>query len=226
SKQKRSPRHSQPKPRKWLRRFLWLSGGMLFVVVALYAASTPILQWIGRELVRSDAIEPSDAIVELSGGEGDRDLEAADLYKSKTAPVIVLTTERDDAGLPELTRRGVRVERGIDQRRRYLKEMGVPDSAIIVLNDQAKSTVDEAAIVSAWIKSHPIRRVTIVTSAYHTRRAGHIFEWMLRGTGVVVQTRPATFDRFTPDSWWTDRNTLLWGLTEWQKTIYYRIRYW
>jgi uncharacterized SAM-binding protein YcdF (DUF218 family) len=176
--------------------------------------------------VRADAIEPSDAIIELSGGEGDRDLETADLFLARAAPLVVLTTERASAALPELLRRNVKVERPVEQRRRYLREMGVPDSAIVVLTDQAKSTVDEASIVTAWIKTRQIRRVIIVSSSFHTRRAGHIFEWMLRGTGVIVRVRPAAHDRYKPDSWWTDRNTLLTGFVEWQKMIYYRLRYW
>jgi uncharacterized SAM-binding protein YcdF (DUF218 family) len=176
--------------------------------------------------VRADKIEPSDAIIELSGGEGDRDLETADLFAAHAAPIVVLTTERESAALPELLRRGVRVERPHAQRRRYLKELGVPESAIVVLPEQARSTYDEAVLVSAWIKSRQIRSVIVVSSAYHTRRAGYIFERMLRGTGVTVRMRPAAFDRYKPDEWWTDRNTLLWGLFEWQKTIYYRLRYW
>ena len=222
----RGARNSGRRTRRPWRRFaLWL---VAFVVVALilYAVSTPVLQWMGRELVRADVIETSDAIVELSGGEGDRDIEAADLFIAHAAPLVVLTTERDDVALPELLKRGVKVERPVDQRERYLKEMGVPDSAIVVLSDQASSTVDEASIVAAWIKTRQIHSVLIVSSAFHTRRAGHIFEWMLRGTGVVVRMRPATQDRFKAESWWTDRNTLLWGLVEWQKTIYYRLRYW
>jgi uncharacterized SAM-binding protein YcdF (DUF218 family) len=47
----------------------------------------------------------------------------------------------------------VKVERGVEQRRRYLKELGVPESAIVVLDGQVKSTVDEAVIVAAWIKT-------------------------------------------------------------------------
>ncbi|MCX6537959.1 MAG: YdcF family protein [Acidobacteria bacterium] len=219
----RSPQRRTQRP--WRGLAIWF-GAFLAVALVLYATRTPILQWIGRELVRADAMESSDAIIVLSGGEGDRELEAADLFAAHAAPLIVLTTERDSAALPELLRRKVKVERAVERQRRYLKELGVPESAIVVLEDQAKSTVEEASIVAAWIKTRQIRQVIIVSSSFHTRRAGYIFEWMLRGTGVVVRMRPAAQDRYKPDTWWTDRNTLLAGLVEWQKTIYYRLRYW
>lgn len=218
------PRSQQPHTRRpWRRPWLWL-GALAVAALVLPAVGKPILRWSGRQLVRADPIEPSDAIVELAGGEGDREIEAADLFAARWAPLVVLTTERDDP-LPELLRRGVKVERAVERRQRYLEELGVPASAIVVLTDQTNSTAEEASVVAAWIKTRQIRGVIIVSSSYHTSRAGHVFEQTLRGTGVVVRMRPAAQDRFRTDSWWTDRQTLLAGLAEWQKTIYYRLKY-
>jgi len=190
-----------------------------------YLLRVPALQWIGLQLVRSDLVETSDAIVVLSGSMGERELEAADLYAAKVAPIVVLTTERDPKVLPELLRRNVRVERGVDWRRRVLRELGVPDSAMVVLPDEARSTFDEARYFAAWNKTHPTKSILVVTSVFHTRRAGYIFERELRDAGVKVRVRPVSTDRFDPNTWWQDRNTLLEGLVEWQKTIFYRLRY-
>ena len=195
------------------------------LLLAIYVVRAPILRWIGHQLVRSDLVETSDAIVVLSGGDEDREIEAADLYAAKAAPLMIITTARESKALPELVRRGVRVEREVDVRRRYLRELGVPDSAIVLLPQEAKSTFDEATYFAVWNKAHPVKSILLVTSVFHTRRAAFIFERALAGTGVVVRARPSTLDRFDPNTWWQDRNTLLEGLVEWQKTIFYRMRY-
>lgn len=201
-------------------------GLFLLIALVLYAERVSVLRWIGHQLVRSDSIQPSDAIVVLAGINGERELEAADLYAAKAAPLVVLTTEQEPKTIPELRRRGVRVERTVERERRYLTELGVPPSAIIVLADPVQSTEDEAMRVAEWSRTHRVRSLIVVTSWYHTRRAGRVFEWALRGLGVVVRVRPVTFTLNDADHWWMDRDALRASLFEWQKVIFYRLRYW
>ena len=210
---------------RWRRAAQWAAGGLL-VLVAIYAVRVPVLQWAGRQIVRNDEMVPSDALIVLGGGEPDREIAAADLFAAKIAPLVILATEREFNAVPELLRRGVRVERPVDQRRRYLREMGVPDAAIVTLPGAEKSTIDEARTLAAWVQKHPIRSLVVVTSTFHSRRAGFIFEWALRGSATAVRVKASAFNRYDPDHWWTDRVTFLAGVVEWQKTIYYRLRYW
>lgn len=203
---------------------MWI-GAFALIALLLYVVRVPILRWIGHQLVRSDVVETSDAIVILSGANGERELEAADLYAARVAPLVVITTERESKALPELQRRRVHVEGYVDRRHRLLRELGVPESAIIVLPETVLSTRDEADAFVAWTQAHPVRRVLLVTSVFHTRRGAYIFERALRDAGVIVRVHPATLDRYDPNSWWQDRTTLLEGLVEWQKTIFYRLRY-
>ena len=54
-----------------------------------------MLTWLGGQLIRSDSLEQSDAIVILSGGEfAEREIEGADLYLAGFAPRVAISVGR------------------------------------------------------------------------------------------------------------------------------------
>jgi uncharacterized SAM-binding protein YcdF (DUF218 family) len=82
-----------------------------------------------------------------------------------------------------------------------LAALGVPADAVVLLAEDAPGTWDEAQRVAAAARERGWRRVVLVTSAYHTRRAGHLFETAL-GDGVSVCVQPAVDEPWRPDNWW------------------------
>jgi uncharacterized SAM-binding protein YcdF (DUF218 family) len=68
----------------------------------------------------------------------------------------------------------------------------------------ALSTADEAEIIAPELKRLAIRDLLIVTSNYHTKRAGKMFEDEL-GFGVNVRTIAAPDLYFRPSDWWKTR---------------------
>ena len=135
--------------------------------------------------------------------------------------------DRDPAreSVAVLRSRGIRVPRLLDERLRYLAELGVPQDAITVMSDPVSSTFQEAELVSDWVQRHGHRSVILVTSGFHTARARWVFLRAFANTGVTLRVRPDSLEPFRPDRWWTDRVMLRNGLFEWQKFVFYRVWY-
>jgi uncharacterized SAM-binding protein YcdF (DUF218 family) len=193
---------------------------------AAFLARGVLLPSIGSWLLRADPLVRADAIIVLAGGTPYREIEAADLYRAGYAPRVVLTVERDSLGADVLRARGIAFETPLELKRRILRSLGVPDSAITFLDEvRATSTRNEGEIVGPWISAHDARRVIVVTSPYHTARASLVLRRALRDDRVEVIAHPVSFEPFSPDSWWRDRDQLKKGVVELQKLIFYYVAY-
>jgi len=205
---------------------IWFLAVLLVLAVA-FVARGAVLASIGDVLVHADPLVKADAIVVLAGGTPQRELEAADLYAAGYAPRVVLTVERDSPAGKLLRKRGISFETPTDLKRRILRSLGVPDTAITLLDGtRATSTRMEAELVRDWISANPVRRIIVVTSPYHTARALLTFSRTLRHERVEVIARPASYEPFQPERWWTDREQLKKGIVEIQKLVFYYVVYW
>lgn len=199
---------------------------LLTLIVGLYAARTPILAGIGRQLVRADPLTHADAIVVLAGGTPQREIEAADLYLAGWAPRVLMTVEHDSEAAEVLRQRGIPFETQIELRRRILHSIGVPDSSVTMLDQsRATSTKMETDLVKDWVVANSARRIIVVTSPFHTARASLIFRRSLRDQGTEVLARPASHEAFEPNGWWRHRQQLRNGFFEWQKLLFYYVAY-
>ncbi len=168
----------------------------------------------------------SDAIVVLSGGTPQREVEAADLYLAGWAPRVLMTVESETDAVDVLRKRGIPVETHIELRRRILHSLGVPDSSVTMLDQtRATSTKMETELVKDWVVANSARRIIVVTSPFHTARASLIFRRSLREQGTEVLARPASHEAFEPNGWWRHREQLRNGFFEWQKLMFYYVAY-
>jgi uncharacterized SAM-binding protein YcdF (DUF218 family) len=71
------------------------------------------------------------------------------------------------------------------------------------------------------LRRRNVHRVLLVTSDYHSRRAGRIFRAAERTLGGGIEIRMvATPDKeFQPDSWWRSRQGQKIAFMEWTKTL-------
>lgn len=162
---------------------------------ALYLARHPLLRLAGNFWVVDDTPALSDVILVLSGDnyEADRATRAAALYKSGMAP-RVLATGRSLRAYASST----------DLMKRDLNDKGVPASSIDTFTHDEDDTKDEALALSDFVKSHNWKKVLLVTSNYHTRRAEYIYERTLSpGTQLLVVSAPDS--QYDPNSWWRSR---------------------
>jgi uncharacterized SAM-binding protein YcdF (DUF218 family) len=191
------------------------------VAAALAALLTVVaLPRLGSWLVVQDPLQKADAIVVLGGSRFERPLEAVDLYLEGWAPRIFLMRQISDAGEIELMKRGVPYPREVDQQIDVMGRLGVPASAITVL-DEADSTADEGDHVYQLVTGHRLLRVIVVTSKQHTRRARLVMQRRLAGTAGEVCMRASRYDRSNTEQWWRDRGTLRFTLFETQRLFGY-----
>src|SRR6185369_1832940 len=107
-------------------------------------------------------------------------------YKEGYAPLIVLSPGRPEPGEALLRQRGIVFPSEVELERNALVQLGIPASAILATNGYVDNTAQEANLLRSMVAAHGWRRVIIVTSKYHTRRAAFAFRRGLEGTGAEV----------------------------------------
>jgi uncharacterized SAM-binding protein YcdF (DUF218 family) len=202
-----------------LKRFLIRSAVVLAPILILILFG---LSRLGAFLVVEDPLAKADAIFVLGGSRYERPLEAVELYKAGWAPRVTLNRQIADNGEVALMRRGVPYTREVDEQIEVMGRLGVPASAITILNE-ANSTADEADTLYAIATRDRWTRVIVVTSKQHTRRARLVMRRRLSGTGVEVVMRGSRLDSADVDRWWTNRSTLRFTLFESQRLLAYWI---
>lgn len=166
---------------------------------------------------RVDDPAPADAIVLLLGGESNRPERAAELFREGIAPVILL----GDSG-----RFGKSQRSETGETVRILIAEGVPAEAIRVLPPPVvTSTFMEARAVRNYAVEHSLKRIVVVTTTFHTRRARWIFRRTLKGLPIDVRAAAARHPQFDESDWFHTDEGLVTYLDESIKTIYYWIVY-
>jgi len=157
--------------------------------------------------VRAEPAVPADAIVVLAGDfSGNRILTAADLVRRGIAPRALISGPSGAYGLHES-----------DLAIQFAVRHGYPESYFVALPNDARSTRDEAAVVLAALAQMHAHRVDIVTSDYHTRRAGNIYRAVAHGVDIHMVAAPDQF--FSARGWWKNRDGRKTFLLEWMKTV-------
>ena len=135
--------------------------------------------WLGTGLERDyppvplDKVQTADAIVVLGGammspigameypelfGAADRVWHAARLHKAGKAPLIIYSGVAEGEGA-----------------KRFLRDLGVP-SKDFIWEDKSGNTVENIRFTKALCEEKKIKKVLLVTSAFHMRRTRYICE--------------------------------------------------
>lgn len=222
----------------------WLRHLLLIIFLALVVLSNPWLSnlaymaWEINDRPKEIKTHSYDAIVVLGGGTvystdtagndlhlggADRLYQGMRLLQAGAAPRIVLTGYGDPLSEAALARK-------------VLLTMGMPDSAILV-EPSARTTWENASFTAALVNKHPglfpRKRLLLVTSALHVRRA----MWCFQRCGLSVTPYPCDIrSSAAPPAEWLNR--VLWNLPaagvfcgwdvlihEWIGMLSYRWRY-
>ena len=187
-------------------RFFRLLILLFLVVVFIFAV---LASQAARLLVVDDPEKP-DAIVVLAGETNVRSARALELLRQGVAPHVFLDAEtRDviyDQKLGEIAEK-------------YVNSLGEANRVSICPID-GYSTIAEADDVSRCLQSLGARRVLIVTSEYHTRRALMIFRHRLPQYqfNAAAARNPAQFG----EAWWTNREWAKVTFDEWLKILWWQ----
>lgn len=163
----------------------------------------------------------TDAAVILMGSIVDRVLEAADVYNSGLTEQIVIVNNIQ-YGSEALEPYGVTIPNFATLSVDALVQLGVPQQDIIHLPGRCASTRDEADSIAAWLMYNPdIKRLAIISSSAHTRRAMMIFQDSFDDHEVSVQlvSIPSRYSEFDGEQWWRDRESAKQVFMEWVKII-------
>lgn len=218
-----SETHPQgPDPSPVMRSILRRTVLVLFILAAVGGTGW-FLYFGGRYLQKEDPLQKSDAIFVLGGARVERWLEAYDLYREGYAPLIVLSPERAEPAETFLRSRGVRFPSTPELQEHALLQLGVPASAVWAPAGWVDNTAQEATLVRTAAQARGWKRLIVVTSKYHTRRAGFAFRRSLAGTGTDVVIRASRYDPWNPVGWWHSRADLRNGGSEWVKLVLYRL---
>jgi uncharacterized SAM-binding protein YcdF (DUF218 family) len=166
------------------------------LVAGLYLFRRPLLRAAGEWWIVEELPFRAEAIVVLGDDNyrGDRAAHAAALFHDGWAPRVVASGRwlRPYASVAELIERD-------------LAGHGVPREAILRFPNSAASTYEEAQAVARLAHERGWRRLVIVTSNYHTRRAGFTFRRTL-GPAFELRTVAAPDSAYHPASWWKHRS--------------------
>ena len=201
--------------------------GLVIGALLLFPPACLLCGWLAAKILIVKVEVPSpDAIVVLSGSATyiERTSWAAQLYREGRAPAVVLT---NDGLLSGWDTREQRNPYYYELAARRLEQQGVPPQRIEVVSDRATGTYEESLAVREFAVSHKLKRLLIVTSAYHSRRALWSMQRACEGAGIQIgiDSPPPGQQTPSPWTWWAHR----WGWKvvggEYVKIIYYWTKY-
>jgi len=190
----------QTRKNSWRRRLLIISAALLVLLVVAGLSAWLFPQKI---LTMDGGPVTADVIVVLGGGLHERPERAAELFKLGEAPKILISGAGDS-----------------DINERLLKKNGVPAAAIL-MEGKSRTTIENAEFSVPLLRKLGARRVIIVTSWYHSRRALHCFEHV--APDLIFYSRPSYYGY--PRVEWTGTNLTGYVKTEYVKLLGYWVRY-
>jgi uncharacterized SAM-binding protein YcdF (DUF218 family) len=179
-------------------------------VLLLLATHGLWLRAVARVLIRDQGPAPSDIAVVLGGDPyGHRIVKAAELVRQHYVPAVLVSGPGNIYDLYES-----------DLAIPFAVKRGYPPNWFIPCRHDAVSTETEAWAVIPELRRLGVRRILLVTSDYHTARAGRIFRAVARAAGspLEIRTVAAPDEFFTVDSWWRSRQGAKTLFLEWSKT--------
>lgn len=170
---------------------------ILVLLVGVYLAPDDLAQCEAKPSAQAGC-QSADAIVAVSGGDTRaRTAEAVKLYHAGWASAVVFSGAAADKSGPS----------NASAMRLQAIRSGVPESAIITEGD-SETTRQNAQLASDVFAQHSFRRVILVTSAYHQRRASVEFRQYVTADTQIVN-HPVQHDKqwsqwwwLTPTGWW------------------------
>jgi uncharacterized SAM-binding protein YcdF (DUF218 family) len=186
-------------------RAVWIA--VAVVALAAWLARDRILTGLGSYLVDASPPEKADIAVVLAGDPfGHRILTAADLVQKGYVPVVLVSGPSGEYDFHES-----------DLAIPFAVKRGYSPSYFEHFEHEARSTAGEAAVIVPELRRRNAHTVLLVTSNYHTRRAGLLFRRAAPDLTIITIAAPDQFYR--PDDWWRGREGQKTFLTEWEKTV-------
>ncbi len=192
------------------RKLLWIALFIALVAVVFYSIRTTVFRGMGEMLVQTQPPFQADMICVIGGDWfGNRILKAAQLAKDGFAPKVLVSGSGYLYGNYES-----------DMAVAFAVKHGYDERYFVPLRYPAISTKDEAGAVVPELRRRHVKRYILVTSEFHTERAGRIFRAVGPELDLHVVAAPDTLHW---DNWWLDREGRKTFLMEWTKSLTSRV---
>jgi len=177
---------------------------LLLAAMLACVAAVPLALYFSTNLLRLE-VQPAgaDAIVVLGGETVYRPARALELYQQGAATNVIISGEGDCEGVRlTLTGKGV-------------------SPAAIQLECESRTTRENAKFTVPLLRAQHAKRVIIVTSWFHSRRALYCFRHY--APEIEFISLPTSAD--LPQHHWPSKWQRRWVLSEYIKLLYYRVRF-
>lgn len=179
----------------------------LILLVAIFHRS--ILLAIGNYLVKAEAPQKADVVLVLAGDfTGSRILTGARLVREGYASKALISGPDELFGMYEC-----------DYAIPFAVKSGYPESYFLHLENHSHSTEQEAEAARSVLKSMGVHTLLLVTSNFHTHRAGDVYRKHFPDLKTIVVAAPDIY--FIQSDWWHDRQSEKTLLFEYMKTVAY-----
>lgn len=208
--------------KRFRRSRIRLSKYLIFITCFyLILFHTPLVWFAGNQLAVRHDPKKADAIVVFSGdGESSyinqsyqrRTLDAIHYFKSGYAPLIILSSGKDQT-ISE-----------VELIRSLLINRQVPDRSIKILNLYPRSTFENVVLVKDILNKNNINSILLITSPYHSRRALWVWRKAMPELNVFA---PKVID--TPNSspqWSASLDQIKVIIYEYAAIVYYWCKGW
>jgi uncharacterized SAM-binding protein YcdF (DUF218 family) len=191
------------------RRF-FLVTGILLVTVLIFVFDV----WQSDPSSQTEVpLKSPDALVVFAGHYGNKIPSVAALYRRYgDGPRIFLT---DDGVLSRWSRKYRRNLYNVEVAEEELVELGVPRSAIVKLPFCRSGTIYDALAAVSYISKAGFKKITLVSTDYHARRAVWSFRRLLSSRDVEIGIYPIKSAQRIPGE----------AMREYIKLWYYRMAY-
>lgn len=199
----RTPRQL-PVLRRWFIRSSVLLAAIL--TISGLAGWKIVLREMGEFLVSSKTPQPADLVLVLAGDFwGPRVLKGAELGAEGYAPLVLISSNP----YQRTTEGHLAIE--------FLTARGYPRRLFESFEHHAPSTITEAIALRPELARRGVKRVLLVTSAYHSRRAFIVFRLFCPGIQFLAVGAPD--DLYHPEDWWQYPRSRHLFFSEWAKIL-------
>jgi uncharacterized SAM-binding protein YcdF (DUF218 family) len=197
---------------------------IIFASLLLFGGWIIVAPFFAENLIVEKPLERADAMLVLAGSATyiERTQKAAELFQKGVAPLVLLTDDGTRGGWSRAEQRNPPF---VELARKNLIAAGVPAENIEILQPQVAGTIDEAELLGKTVRQRNLKRILLVTSAYHTRRtlwtfkkaaaAGENLIIGIESAPPGVQTPPPAFWWLSPTGWQTVAGEYVKGAYYW-----------
>jgi len=182
---------------------------IFLVIFSIVILAVVFVLSIGFLLSPQNKLEPSDAIVIVSGGEtSQRVAEGVKLYKDGWASILIMSgAARNENVSNAQVMKQLAVKAGIDSQQ-------------ILVEEESTNTFENAAKTKSIIIDHEFSKIILITSPYHQRRAFIVFKNAFKDLSIKIINHSSTDSIWRKNGWWKEAWSRHITFSELQKIIY------